>query len=48
MPTCATRHANTMSALLTSARTEGLTTVKDATVNPVVPPEGRVVSCGAL
>jgi hypothetical protein len=35
-----TRHASTMSALLTSARPDRSMTVKDATVNPVVPPHG--------
>lgn len=48
MPTCVTRHASTMSALLTSARTDRSPTVKDAAANPVAPPKGRLVSCGAL
>ena len=48
MPTRVTRHASTMSALLTSARTDGSMTVKYAHANPVVPPNGRLVSCGAL
>jgi hypothetical protein len=48
MPTCVTRHASTMSALLTSARPDRSMTVKDANANPVVPPNGRLVSCGAL
>ena len=48
MPTRVTRHAPTMSALLTSARTDRLMTVKDANAKPVVPPNGRRVSCGAL
>jgi hypothetical protein len=47
MPTRVTRHASTMSARLTSARTDRSMTVKDATANPVVPPKGRLVSCGA-
>ena len=48
MPTRVTRHASTMSALLTSARTDRSMTVKNANTNPVVPPNGRLVSCGAL
>jgi hypothetical protein len=48
MPTRVTRHASTMSALRTSARTGRLMTVNDANANPVVPPNGRLVSCGAL
>jgi hypothetical protein len=43
MPTPVTRHATTMSALLTSARTERSMTVKDANTNPVVPGNGRLV-----
>ena len=43
MPTCVTMHASTMSALLTSARTDRSMTVKDANVNPVVPGSGRLV-----
>jgi hypothetical protein len=43
MPTRVTRHASTMSALLTSARPEGSMTVKDANANPVVPANGRLV-----
>jgi hypothetical protein len=43
MPTRATRHASTMSALLTSARTDRSMTVKDAAANPVGPPKGRLV-----
>ena len=42
MPTCVTRHASTMSALLTSARIDRSPTVKDAD-NPVAPPSGRFV-----
>ena len=48
MPTRVTRHASTMSALPTSARTDRSMTVKNANANPVVPPNGRLVSCGAL
>ena len=48
MPTRVTRHASTMSALLTSARTDRSMTVKNAHAKPVVPPNGRLVSCGAL
>ena len=43
MPTRVTRHASTMSALLTSARTDRSMTVKDANINPVVPGSGRPV-----
>jgi hypothetical protein len=43
MPTRLTRHASTMSVLLTSARTDKSMTVKDANVNPVVPGSGRPV-----
>jgi hypothetical protein len=42
-PTRATRHASTMSALLTSARTDRSMTVKNAYANPVVAPNGRFV-----
>jgi hypothetical protein len=38
-----TRHASTMSALLTSARTDGSMTVKNANANPVVPGNERLV-----
>ena len=48
MPTHVTRHASTMSALLTSARTDRPMTVKNANTNPVAPANGRLVSCGAL
>jgi hypothetical protein len=48
MPTRVTRHASTMSALRTSARTRRLMTVNDANANPVVPSNGRFVLCGAL
>ena len=48
MPTGVTRHASTMSALLTSARTDRSMTVKNANTNPVAPANGRLVSCGAL
>ena len=48
MPTRVTRHSSTMSARLTSARTDGSMTVKSAHANPVVPGDGRLVSCGAL
>jgi hypothetical protein len=41
MPTRVTRHASTMSALLTSARPDSSMTVKNA--NAVVPPNGRLV-----
>jgi len=47
MPTRVTRHASTMSVLLTSARPDRSMTVKNANANPVVPPNGRLVSCGA-
>jgi hypothetical protein len=47
MPTRVTRHASTMSALLTSVRPDRSMTVKNARANPVVPPNGRFVSCGA-
>jgi len=47
MPTRVTRHDSTMSALLTSARTNRSMTVKDANTNSVVPGKGRLVSCGA-
>jgi hypothetical protein len=43
MPTRVTRHASTMSGLLTSARTDRSLTVKDANTNPVVPGNGRLV-----
>ena len=43
MPTRVTRHASTMSALLTSARTDRSMTVKDANTTPVVPGSGRPV-----
>jgi hypothetical protein len=42
-PTRVTRHASTMSALLTSARPDRSMTVKDAAANPVGPPNGRLV-----
>jgi len=42
-PTRVTRHASTMSALLTSARPDRSVTVKDANANPVVAPNGRFV-----
>ena len=48
MPTRVTRHASTMSALLTSARPDRSMTVKNANANPVEPGDGRLVSCGAL
>ena len=48
MPACLTRYASTMSALLTSARTDRSMTVKNANANPVEPGDGRLVSCGAL
>jgi hypothetical protein len=47
MPTRVTRRAGTMSALLTSARTDKSLTVKDANTNSLVPGNGRLVSCGA-
>jgi hypothetical protein len=40
MPACLTRYASTMSALLTSARTDSLRTVKDANANPDVSRSG--------
>jgi hypothetical protein len=43
MPTRVTGHASTMSALLTSARTDGSMTVKNANAIPVVPGNGRLV-----
>ncbi|MCW2654235.1 MAG: hypothetical protein JWR32_5211 [Mycobacterium sp.] len=43
MPTRVTRHASTMSALLTSARTDRSMTVKNANAKPVVPGNGRLV-----
>jgi hypothetical protein len=43
MPTPVTRHASTMSALLTSARTDRSMTAKDANANSVVPGNGRLV-----
>ncbi len=43
MPTRVTRHASTMSALLTSAWTDRAMTVKDAAANPVGPSNGRLV-----
>jgi hypothetical protein len=43
MPTRVTRHASTMSVLLTSARTDRSMIVKDANVNPVVPGNGRLL-----
>jgi hypothetical protein len=43
MPTRVTRHASTMSALLTSARTDRSVTVKDANTNSLVPGNGRLV-----
>jgi hypothetical protein len=43
MPIRVTRHARTMSALLTSARPDRSMTVKNANANPVVPPHGRLV-----
>ncbi|MDT7722890.1 MAG: hypothetical protein QOE94_3901 [Mycobacterium sp.] len=43
MPTRVTRHASTMSALLTSARPDRSMTVKTANANPVVPGNGRLV-----
>jgi hypothetical protein len=43
MPTRVTRHASTMSALLTSARTDRSVTVKGAHATPVVPGNGRLV-----
>ena len=43
MPTRVTRHASTMSALLTSAWTDRSMTVKDGAANPVGPSSGRFV-----
>ena len=43
MPTRVTRHASTMSALLTSARPDRSMTVKNANANPVVPGKERLV-----
>jgi len=43
MPTRVTRHASTMSALLTSTRPDRSMTVKNANANPVVAPNGRFV-----
>jgi hypothetical protein len=43
MPTRMTRHASTMSALLTSARPDRSMTVKNANANLVVAPNGRFV-----
>jgi hypothetical protein len=43
MPTRVTRHASTMSGLLTSARPDRSMTVKNANANPVVAPNGRLV-----
>jgi hypothetical protein len=43
MPTRVTRHANSMSVLLTSARTDRSMTVKNANANPVGPGDGRLV-----
>ncbi len=43
MPARVTRHASTMSALLTSAWTDRSVTVKNANANPVGPPNGRFV-----
>ena len=40
MPTRVTRHASTMSALLTSARTDSSMTVNDANANPDVSRSG--------
>jgi hypothetical protein len=47
MPTRVTRHASTMSALLASAGTDTSMTVKNANAIPVVPGNGRLVSCVA-
>jgi hypothetical protein len=47
MPTRVTRHASTMSALLTSARTDRSATVNDANAKAVVPGNGGLVSCAA-
>ena len=43
MPTRVTRHASTMSAVLTSTRTDRSMTVKNPNTNPVVPGNGRLV-----
>jgi hypothetical protein len=43
MPTRVTRHASTMSGLLTSVRPDRSMTVKNANANPVVAPNGRLV-----
>jgi len=43
MPTRVTRHASTMSALLTSARTDRSMTVKNANANPNGPAIRRFV-----
>jgi hypothetical protein len=43
MPACLTRYASTMSALLTSARTDSSMTVKDANTNPDVSRSGSRV-----
>jgi hypothetical protein len=43
MPTRATRHASTMSALLTPAMTDGSMTIEDAAASPVGPPNRRLV-----
>jgi hypothetical protein len=43
MPNRVTRHASTMSALLTSARTDRSMTINDANASPVVPGKGRLV-----
>jgi hypothetical protein len=43
MPTRVTRHASTMSALLTWARPDRSMTVKTANARPVVPGNGRLV-----
>ena len=40
MPACLTRYASTMSALLTSARTDSSMTVNDANANPDVSRSG--------
>jgi hypothetical protein len=43
MPTRVTRHASTMSVLLTSARRERSMTVTDPNASSVVPGNGRLV-----
>lgn len=43
MPTHVTRHASTMSALLTSPRTDRSVTVENANTNPVLPGNGRLM-----